>query len=93
MSLVNALCSELTLTVKKPEATLRVAFQNGKLLTSDRTNAPNAQLGISISGKILSSLQSTEVVADELERWLLAVLETSPALSLYFNDRALRVPQ
>ena len=52
MSFINALCSELSLTVTKKDETLRQLFRNGQLHTSSRMTVPSEQTGTAVSGTI-----------------------------------------
>ena len=90
MSLINAICSELDLTVKKPEATLRLMFREGRLHSTSRTEAASIETGITISARINEKLGASAVANNQLEEWLLTVLDTSPTLKLFFNDRQLQ---
>ena len=92
MSLLNALCSELALTVKKRDATLQLLFRDGQLCESNRTAAPSEETGITVSAKIRSHLSGNTTAMDGLERWLLGVLANSPSLVLFFNGRQLHAP-
>lgn len=89
MSLVNALCSELTLTVRKRDATLQLLFRDGQLCESQRMAVVSEETGITVSAQINPQLQADGVAADQLEEWLLGVLAASPSLNLFFNGRQL----
>jgi len=92
MSLVNALCSELSLTVRKPDETLQLKFQHGQLCASQRTAVPSAQTGITVSAKLNPQLTATGADTQQLEQWLLGVAVCHPALKLFFNGRQLQPP-
>ncbi len=94
MSLVNAMCSELALTVTKKDETLRVLFRNGQLVSSQRSAKPseNAGTGIAVSARLNAHLQPNGVAIEPLEAWLQGLLVSDPALKLYFNERELRAP-
>ena len=92
MSLVNALCSQLTLTVRKRDATLQLLFRDGQLCESSRTAVLSEETGITVSAQINPHLQGGGVAAEQLEAWLQGVLAVSPTLSLYFNGRQLHAP-
>ncbi len=89
MSLINSLCSELNVTVNKPDAKLELQFRFGVLHTSHRDTTPSGETGITIAGQISAHLQGTDVAIDELDGWLQGVLAVTPSLTLYFNDRRL----
>jgi DNA gyrase/topoisomerase IV subunit B len=92
MSLVNALCSEFQLTVKKPDAELRLLFNHGQLTQTTRTAGVFEETGITVSAKIAPHLCSKSVDQERLEAWLVGVLATAPSLSLFFNGRRLQPP-
>ena len=90
MSLINAMCSELDLTVRKPDATLRLMFRNGRLHSRNRTEVLSMETGITISARIDAKLGGSGVASKQLEQWLLTVLAASPTLKLFFNGRQLQ---
>lgn len=92
MSLLNALCSELQLTVKKRDAKLTLRFRDGQLRESTREGATTVDTGITIAATIASHLCGKRVASETLEAWLLDVLATAPALQLVFNGRHLKAP-
>ena len=90
MSLVNALCSELRLQVKKRDAELELLFEHGQLVHRTRRDVDSADTGIQVSGRIAPGLGSAPVDLARLGQWLQAVLATAPALRLFFNGQALQ---
>ena len=92
MSLVNALCSELQVIVRKQDVELRLLFNNGQLVQSSRTAAASGQTGIAVSAKIAPHLCIKLIEQRSIEEWLLSVLATVPALRLFFNGRQLQLP-
>ena len=92
MSLVNAICSELILTVIKIDETLRLQYRDGQLRGRSCTAMRSEETGINISATINSQLQAKAADIEALEAWLIAVLFTAPALKLFFNDRQLQLP-
>jgi DNA gyrase/topoisomerase IV subunit B len=92
MSLVNALCSELELTVKKRDAELRLRFHDGQLVGSTRTEVASEETGITVSARIAPHLCTKRVASQSIEDWLLRVLATAPSLRLFFNGRQLQPP-
>jgi len=87
MSLVNALCSELTLTVRKREETLQLEFQNGQLNASERTAVHSEETGITVAARINPELTGASVDTKQLEEWLRGVAVCHPSLKLFFNGR------
>lgn len=92
MSLVNAMCSELALTVRKPDETLRLVFQEGQLRASDRTAMRSEETGITIAAKLHAQLTGHGVATQPLEDWLQGVVVCHPTLKLFFNGRQLQPP-
>ncbi len=74
MSFVNALCSELQLTVKKRDAEFRLLFRDGLLAESNRVAVVSEETGISVAAKIAPHLCSKSVASKSIEEWLLGVL-------------------
>jgi DNA gyrase/topoisomerase IV subunit B len=93
MSLVNAMCNELRLTVKKPDAKLELLFRDGQLCENKRTAEQSDETGITVSAQINPQLQGGGAATDLLEEWLLGVLAVHPSLKLYFNGRQLHSPR
>jgi DNA gyrase/topoisomerase IV subunit B len=89
LSLVNALCCELTVTARKRGATLRMSFRGGSLRNQELLNVRSEGTGNTISGAVDSQFQKRALDAQELQRWLLGVLAASPSLKLHFNGREL----
>jgi DNA gyrase/topoisomerase IV subunit B len=92
MSLVNTLCSELAVTVRKPDATLRVLFSNGRLHSQELQAVPSTTTGNTLSGKVHAHLQAHDADNAHLQRWLLRLLVANPSLKLFFNGQALQAP-
>ena len=92
MSLINAMCSELAVTVRKRDATLQLVFRDGQLHGSKRTQVVSAETGITVSAKINSQFERRGVATEQLEEWLRGVLAASPSLKLFFNGRQLQAP-
>jgi DNA gyrase/topoisomerase IV subunit B len=92
MSLVNAMCSELNLTVRKRDETLQMSFRDGRVQGSSRTAVHSTETGITVSAKLNTRLQGDGAAPRQLEDWLLSILHTCPSLKLFFNGRQLRSP-
>jgi DNA gyrase subunit B len=93
MSLVNAMCSELHLTVRKRDAMLQLLYRDGRLCENKRTDEPSDETGISVCAQINPQLAGGSAATHQLEEWLLGVLSASPSLNLYFNGRQLVAAQ
>jgi DNA gyrase/topoisomerase IV subunit B len=90
MSLVNALCSELTVTVCKPNATHRLVFRNGCSYESERSEVQSSMTGNTVSGTISPHFCASGVEAQGLRDWLQGVKAASPSLKLFFNGYELQ---
>jgi DNA gyrase/topoisomerase IV subunit B len=93
ISLLNALCSELSVNVNKPDATLRMTYRDGHLCEEERLDLPTESTGNAVSGTISPTLQRGHTNAEYIEQWLLGVLASNPSLKLHFNGRELHAPQ
>jgi DNA gyrase/topoisomerase IV subunit B len=87
MSLLNRLCAELVVMVRKPEATLTLRFESGRLVNHELTEATNTATGNRVAGTVCPDLATRPLGQRALERWLEAVLAASPSLQLFFNGQ------
>jgi len=92
MSLLNTLCAELTVTVRKPDALLQMRFRRGHLIDQEVLEADSDDTGNTISGVVDAEHARPDVDEHNLDRWLCAILAASPALRLYFNGQELAKP-
>lgn len=92
ISLINVLCSELEVTARKPDVTLRMSFQNGRLVDHELIDGKSGETGNTISGKVNPHLQNDGVEVQKLEQWLIGLLTASPTLRLFFNGLELSAP-
>lgn len=90
MTLVNALCSELVLTVRKEQETLRASFKDGRLHATERVPAAAQRSGITVQARLREGLPFSEDSGPGLEAWLRGIAQVHPALKLYFNGRELK---
>lgn len=90
ISLANTLCAELSVTARKRNATLRIAFENGRRVREELIDVASTETGNTISGSIHPALQSADVDVLGLERWLQRVLAASAGLRIVFNGAALQ---
>lgn len=91
MSLINAMCSELALTIRNRGETLALLFRDGRLNQRNRMTTTSNDTGNAILARLNPRLQVGEANTKQLEAWLLAVLASSPSLKLFFNGRELRL--
>jgi DNA gyrase/topoisomerase IV subunit B len=89
MSLVNALCSSMDVTSRKPGATLRMKFRNGQLSGEELIDVGSEVTGNAVSGTVHAQLQKRGADMTRIRWWLRSVLAASPALKLYFNGQEL----
>lgn len=87
MSLLNSLCTQLTVQVQKPAASLQLVFEGGKLVHKEYREFLSGQTGNKISGQI-SSTGTTDLQA--IKKWLSSVAAACPSLALHFNGRLLQ---
>ena len=88
MSLVNALCNELTVTVRKRSESMTLSFRNGRLHESATAAAAGEGTGISIQGRLRPGLGSRGCDT-RLEPWLRSLVQVHPTLKLFLNGREL----
>ena len=89
MSLINAMCSELALTVRNKGEILKLLFRDGRLHQRTQISTTSAETGNAILAKIDPRLQQHDADTELLEVWLLEVLKSSPSLKLFLNGREL----
>lgn len=93
MSLLNVLCSELTVTVRKASGAMRLKYRAGRLVEETRLGLPTGLSGNTVSGIVNAHLQCTDTCAEHIEQRLVSVLASNPSLKLHFNDKELSAPQ
>ena len=91
MSLLNGLCSELSVVARKPDTTFHMLFADGVLQHEETVATTASTTGNTITGTVSPLLQRESSDLPGLESWLLAVLRSVPTLKLHFNDRELHV--
>lgn len=89
MSLINSLCSELRLTVRKPLETLTLTYRAGLFCAETRLVAANEESGNTVEGEVRSELQRRPTDQAQLEQWLLRIQQSNLGLELRFNGRLL----
>jgi DNA gyrase/topoisomerase IV subunit B len=89
MSFVNAVCSELLLTVRKPSETLTASFKNGRFQSVIRSPGASQETGITVQARLRPALSAGVADSDELDAWLRGVAQVHPTLRLFFNGREL----
>ena len=88
-SLVNVLCSELMVTVRKRDMTLQLSFRDALPCGSELANVSSDETGIAISGTVSPRFQTSGVHLQQLRQWLLGLLAANPSLKLFFNGHEL----
>lgn len=89
MSLVNSLCSELSVTVRKAGGSMCLKYRAGRLFEEARLDLPAGPTGNTVSGIVSPHLQRSDTHIEHIEQWLVSVLASSPSLKLHFNDKEL----
>ena len=89
MSLLNSLCSELRLTIRKPQETLLLTFRAGRLCEERRVSEANGEGGNTVQGEVRPELQPRPTAEAQLEEWLRRVQRVHPGLNLSFNGKQL----
>jgi DNA gyrase/topoisomerase IV subunit B len=85
MSLLNVLCSELTVIVRKRTETLHMRYRAGGLTEEARIEETNQTTGNMVFGSIKSDIQRTDTNLRGITQWLSSVVAANPGLRLYFN--------
>ncbi len=89
MSLLNSLCSELTVTVAQKSASLRLRFCSGQLAEHVFSEAASGATGNTVSGVVDARLGGAPIDENSLHTWLRALAAAGPSLRLSFNGEAL----
>jgi len=92
LSLLNRLCENLTVRVRKPTATLHMLFQRGQLVRHEMGDFDEGHGGNTIRGEVSPAIEPRPVDEQVLRTWLHEVLTASAPLRLHFNDQALSAP-
>ena len=92
MSLINSLCSELTVEVRKPDSMLRLTFRKGQLCGNEVRDivTPAGEAGNTISGTVRPELGGDGVDNTSLALWLRQLLPAHPLLRIVFNGEMLQ---
>jgi DNA gyrase/topoisomerase IV subunit B len=89
MSLLNRLCAELVVSVRKTGATMSLRFECGRVVSHELTEATSQVTGNKVSGVVHPNLRLAPVDEQMLEHWLQALVAASPSLQLFFNGQRL----
>lgn len=90
MSLLNSLCGDLQVSVRKPRRSLHLRFANGQLVDSRiEEHARSAPTGNAIAGAIHARLQLGDTAIEPLKAWLQELLTVHPGLRICLNGEAL----
>ncbi len=92
MSLLNVLCSDLSVTVRKPNKTLQLTYKAGRLCDEACVDTLTQSTGTTVCGTIIPQLQQQPTDVDRIEAWLESVLAAHPAIKLHFNGKAIHAP-
>ncbi len=89
MSLINTLCSELSVRVQKPHATLVLSFREGRFVGRELLDLKSEHAGNTVAGVLDLRYQRLGVDTGHLGRWLRTLLAASRGLTLFFNGQKL----
>lgn len=85
MSFVNALCSELLLSVRKHNETLTASFKEGQLQSTERHPGTSQETGITVRGRVRPELVAAGSGKSHMEDWLRSIVKVHPTLRVVFN--------
>jgi DNA gyrase/topoisomerase IV subunit B len=89
ISLINLLCSELSVVIQKQDVTVDLLFRNGNAASHDVRQVSSSETGNIVSGSIRPVIAVSEVDVKALERWLRGVLVASQGLTIFFQGQRL----
>lgn len=89
LSLLNSLCCELSVVVRKADETLRMSYRSGRLCDEARTRVTSGSTGTTVSGTVDPGLQRGHTDSGQIQAWLVAVLSAQPRLEIHFNGKHL----
>ena len=91
ISLINSLCDELAVEVRKRDATLRLTFREGQLCGHEVLDSASSasETGNTISGSVRPGLAGDGLNNAALAQWLRELLAAHPALRIMFNGEIL----
>lgn len=87
LSLINTVCAELRLTVRKPSESLRITYRAGRLCEEQRLAGPQSETGNTLKGEVRAELQHQPTDEACLHQWLRRLHRAHPGLALSFNGR------
>lgn len=90
MSLLNALCSELSVSVRKETETLCLTYRDGRLHSEVHTENQKQGTGNTVSGRVNPRILPNNIALDNLRQWLMAVVAANRKLKLLFNGEELK---
>ena len=89
ISLINALCSELVVTVHKTEKTYIKYYKDGQLSREEVRDNLGAVTGTAVEGKINGDLFPGGIDLQDLERWLKEIKSIHKHLRLFYDEKEL----
>ncbi len=92
MSLLNTLCSELRLTVRKPTETLVREYRSGRACSERRFASTNTATGNTVEGEVSPQFRSARADWAPLGEWLGRIKQGHPGLGISLNDRPISPP-
>lgn len=89
ISLINSLCEELSVTVRKKENTYRWFYKDGQLEKTETTESLQDTTGNTLEGRLNSDLFAEEIDVQDMEQWLAGIKSLHKPLQLIFNGNEL----
>ncbi|MCZ8235469.1 MAG: hypothetical protein O9335_09975 [Inhella sp.] len=89
MSLVNRLCRELRVTVRRANSQLELVFQAGALVSKRQTASTMTGSGTEVSGTADRADGATQAEGDTLRTWLHSLAAGLPGVRISYNGQLL----
>jgi hypothetical protein len=86
MSLINSLCEELQVQVRRGEQQATYCFAYGQLLQQRREPAPGQPSGNTLSGRLCSALAVKPIDQAALGQWIDGLRPSLPGVRIRFNE-------
>jgi hypothetical protein len=88
MSLINSLCEELQVQVRRGEQQATYDFAYGQLLQQRREPAPGLPSGNSLRGRLCAALSAKSIDQAALGQWVEGLRPSLPGVRIRFNERS-----
>jgi DNA gyrase/topoisomerase IV subunit B len=91
ISLINLLCSDLSVIIQKPDLTVRLSFRHGQSRGHETLAVISPATGNTVVGTVSSQFQARAIDTDALRHWCQSILAANPRLALFWDDVQLSV--